>query len=273
MEKTGCLSRIFISLDTITSIEDKLRSNPNKPFTVKNFLRGLNNEIADQCGAAFSPGVIFHPELPNILIYYDQNYLGPDKAVSEFEIPAFSSATEGTVVRDLKLSYEIPEAERNALFGFRSKDISPEKMAAYNPYLISRSQEQIQKEKEEWEENHEKFLGILQEAKSSYAKENLDINKVIKLQDALKSYVKYSKPKLQQNLDMEKPRWLYQISFTVDGINGFRFGDVFNFRGMPLRNKDSYVFCIDKVTHNVDATGTWTTRIQAQSRAKGTTLF
>ena len=50
--------------------------------------------------------------------------------------------------------------------------------------------------------------------------------------------------------------------FTVDGINGFRFGDVFHFRGMPVRNKDSYVFCIDKVTHNVDQTGVWTTRKQ-----------
>jgi len=273
LEKYGCLSRILINLNVISEIEDKLRNNENKPFTVKNFLRGINNEINDQTGGAINPGVIFHPELPNILIYYDQNYLGPNKAVSEFEIPAYSSKTEGTVIRDLKLSYDIPEKDRNIIFGFRSSDISTSKMSAYNPYLISQSPDQKIKQENEWMKQHAQSVFVLENAKSDLTTDINDQDLVYKLQDALKGYVKYSKPKLKDSLSTEKPRWLYKLEFTVDGINGFRFGDVFQFRGLPVRNKSSYVFCIDKIVHTVNATGEWTTNISATSRAKSDTLF
>lgn len=271
--KFGCLSRILISLDTITEIEDNLRKEDTKPFTVKNFMIAISAEIKKQLGYAIQPGLIFHPELASVLLYYDQNYLGPDKVVSEFEIPVFSSATQGSVVRGLKLGYDIPDKYKNLLMGFRSKNISPDRVASFNPYLISISNTDRLSESLKWKENNTAVVKALNIAKSEFTTNIYDTSLIDNLQDALQNYVQYSAPSLQDALDQQKPRWLYTLEFIVDGINGFRFGDVLQFRGLPKKYNKDYVFNIDKVTHQVTATGEWTTTISCSSRARSESII
>lgn len=274
--KFGCLSRILIAIDTITKIEDELRADNNKdakPFTVKNFMIAISKEIKKQLGFSIFPGLVFHPELASVLLYYDQNYLGPDKVISEFTIPVFSSATQGTVVRDLKLGYDIPDNYKNLLFAMRSKNISPDKMSSYNPYLISISNKDRTNEQLKWTTEHEKAVEAVKIAKSDFTTDPYDDTLIDNLQDALKIYVKYSEPSLQKSLDQQKPRWLYTLEFTVDGINGFRFGDVLQFRGLPKKYNNDYIFCITKVTHKVNATGEWTTVVNCDSRARSTSII
>ena len=272
LQKHGCLSRILINLEVIEQFEDELLNDPEAAFTVKNFVRMINREINKQTGGAINPGVIFHPELPNILVLYDQNYLGADQVIEEFEIPAFSSKDEGTVVRELKMSYDLPEKDRALLFGFQSQNVSVDKTASFNPYLIGGPEEK-QKREEEWKEQHEIAVKQLAEAKANLTTDPKKLSNTQKLQIALQKYIKYSKPKLTESLDQQKPRWLYSLDFTIDGVNGFRFGDVFQFRGVPVQNSDNYVFTITKIVHTVSATGEWTTAISTQSRAKSYTIF
>ncbi len=137
--KYGCLSRILINVETIAELESKLREQTTRPFTIKNFMIEISNEIKKQLGYAIFPGLIYHSESPSTLLFYDQNYFGPDLQIAEFEIPVFSSKSQGTVVRDIKLSYDVPDKYKNLLFGFRSQAVSPTKVASYNPYLISNS--------------------------------------------------------------------------------------------------------------------------------------
>ena len=271
--KYGCLSRILINVETIQEIEDNLRDETTKPFTIKNFMIALSDELKKQLGFAIFPGLIYHPESASTLLFYDQNYLGPDQQLSEFEIPVFSSKSQGTVVRDIKLSYDVPDKYKNLLFGFRSAIVSPEKIASYNPYLISNSSADRTREEETWKKNHEDSLTQLAEAKSELTRDIYDKTYIDNLQSALKLYVKYSEPSLQESIDQQKPRWLYNLEFTVDGINGFKFGDVLQFRGLPQKYSLDYVFIVDKITHAIDSTGEWTTTLNCGTRARSTSII
>lgn len=269
----GCLSRILINVETIAEIESNLREQTTRPFTIKNFMIEISNEIKKQLGYAIFPGLIYHSESPSTLLFYDQNYFGPDLQIAEFEIPVFSSKSQGTVVRDIKLSYDVPDKYKNLLFGFRSQAVSPTKVASYNPYLISNSSKAREEEQEKWKENHEKSLTQLADAKSELTKDIYDKSYIDNLQNALELYVKYSEPSLQESIDQQKPRWLYTLEFTVDGINGFKFGDVLQFRGLPKKYNQDYVFIVDKITHQIDATGQWTTTLNCGTRARSTSII
>jgi len=271
--KYGCLSRILINVETIAELESKLREQTTRPFTIKNFMIEISNEIKKQLGYAIFPGLIYHSESPSTLLFYDQNYFGPDLQIAEFEIPVFSSKSQGTVVRDIKLSYDVPDKYKNLLFGFRSQAVSPTKVASYNPYLISNSSKAREEEQEKWKENHEKSLTQLADAKSELTKDIYDKSYIDNLQNALELYVKYSEPSLQESIDQQKPRWLYTLEFTVDGINGFKFGDVLQFRGLPKKYNQDYVFIVDKITHKIDATGQWTTTLNCGTRARSTSII
>jgi len=263
--KHGCLSRILIELDTIQELESTLRADTKTPFTIKNFMVAISLEIKKQTGYGIYPGLIFHPELPSTLIYYDTEYIGPDRNVSEYVIPVFSSADQGTIVRDMKLGYELPAEWKNALLGFDAANISPQKASSFNPFLTTSGANRLEA-KSEWTKNHNDALSILAEAKQNLTEDYNDITRIQKLQDALGTYMKYSLPSLEDSLNAQKPRWLYTLEFTIDGINGFRFGDVLQFRGIPKKYRDDFVFNVEKIIHNIDATGGWTTAISCRSR-------
>ena len=263
--KYGCLSRILIELETISEIESTLKSDTKKPFTIKNFIVALSEEIKVQTGYAVFPGLIYHPELPSTLMYHDIEYLGFDRNVAEYEIPVFSSADKGTIVREMKLGYDLPDQFKYALFNFNAANISPNKASSYNSYLISGGEERVG-EQAEWKKKHNDAKIVLAEAKSNLTYDYRDNERIKKLQDALQTYVNYPTPSLKESLNQQKPRWLYTLEFTIDGINGFRFGDVLQFRGIPQRFRDDFVFNVEKVTHNVDSAGEWTTTLTCRSR-------
>lgn len=270
--KHGCLSRIFIELNVIEELESTLKDDTKTPFTIKNFMIAISTEIKKQTGLTIFPGLIFHPELPSTLIYYDTKYIGPDKNVAEYEIPVFSSADQGTIVREMKLGYDLPAEFKNALLGFQSVNISPTAASAFNPYLNSSGTARKQHIKE-WKIKHKEAIDILSEAKQDLTNDYQDSAKIKKLQDALQNYDKYSLPDLEESLTAQKPRWVYNLEFTIDGINGFRYGDVLHFRGIPKKYRDDYVFNIVKIVHNVDATGQWTTAISCISRPRSKSII
>ena len=263
--KYGCLSRILIELETISEIESTLKADTKKPFTIKNFIIAVSDEIKVQTGYGIFPGLIFHPELPSTLMYHDAEYLGFDRNVAEYEIPVFASVDKGTIVRDMKLGYDLPDEFKYALFNFNAANISPNKASSYNSYLISGGEERLDEEVE-WKKKHDDAKIVLAEAKSNLTYDYRDSERIKKLQAALQTYVNYPTPSLKESLNQQKPRWLYTLEFTIDGINGFRFGDVLQFRGIPQRFRDDFVFNVEKVKHNVDATGEWTTTLSCRSR-------
>ena len=66
---------------------------------------------------------------------------------------------------------------------------------------------------------------------------------------------------------------LYPIEFsvTIDGIDGFKFGDIIKTNLIPARYNDSetdMVFMVTKITHNIKD-GIWETTLDTKSRIKG----
>jgi hypothetical protein len=69
---------------------------------------------------------------------------------------------------------------------------------------------------------------------------------------------------------------LYPVDFTVtvDGISGFRFGDVISTSLVPKKyNKAGLVFVVTKIDHKID-NGMWETTLSTAARLKmdGSTL-
>ena len=60
---------------------------------------------------------------------------------------------------------------------------------------------------------------------------------------------------------MTSPVYPHEIEFTIDGINGLRYGDVLEFNVLPDRYKQFATFSIIAIKHNIDTSGTWTTTV------------
>ncbi len=58
----------------------------------------------------------------------------------------------------------------------------------------------------------------------------------------------------------------FTFNSNVDGINGFRYGDVVKFNGLPARYTQNTVFSVVSISHSVTTQGEWTTSIQCIMR-------
>ncbi len=58
------------------------------------------------------------------------------------------------------------------------------------------------------------------------------------------------------------------LEFTIDGINGLKYGDILQFDGIPKRYKDAFVFMIVGITHTVSTSGDWTTQVTCNPRVR-----
>ena len=85
---------------------------------------------------------------------------------------------------------------------------------------------------------------------------------------ALQKYIQYPSPDIQLSSEIAAPTIPFEVEFTIDGINGFRYGDVLTFDGLPDRYKKNAVFCVISVTHTVGTDGQWTTTVRCIMRPK-----
>jgi len=88
------------------------------------------------------------------------------------------------------------------------------------------------------------------------------------LRNALRKYIQYPTDKIQQSNKLAAPIFPFDVSFTIDGINGFRYGDVLQFEGLPIRYRINTVFSVINVTHTIGSNGIWTTNVRCIMRPK-----
>ena len=89
-----------------------------------------------------------------------------------------------------------------------------------------------------------------------------------KLHTSLQKYIQYPKSSLEDSVNLKAPVIPFDASFTVEGVNGFRYGDVLEFSGLPKRYTNNTVFCIIGINHSVSSTGEWNTSIQCIMRPR-----
>ena len=104
--------------------------------------------------------------------------------------------------------------------------------------------------------------------KNDIALKPVDQPVIEKLRDALAMYVTYFTDDIKKSLNYTKAYFPMNLEFTIDGINGLKYGDVLQFDGIPRRYVDAFVFMIVGITHTVDASGQWTTSITCNPRVR-----
>jgi len=287
-------SLIFINMDIIQGIVQTLQQSNS--FKVSNFLQAISSEIYDATGHAIDMQLITHPDhvqTKDLLLFYDSKYLSFDKtesvSVEPFTIP-MSIGNAGTLVRDFKFSAKLPEDASSLAYVLNQdpSEISESDIAPYVNYMytansVTRSKTadgifetrgnlkndaQIKQIEKKYADTYKKYNKQLIESIAEFGANPANIEKRAGMADALQKYIQFPKETIQASNQITAPIIPFDVEFTIDGVNGFRYGDVLTFSVLPDRYVVDTVFSIVNVTHNVDTAGMWTTTIRCIMRPK-----
>ena len=81
---------------------------------------------------------------------------------------------------------------------------------------------------------------------------------------ALTNYIAYPVPTMEELKDFQLPLIPLEVEIELDGIHGFRYGDVVSLNGLPPRYNE-YVFNILQITHTV-SNQDWITNLRCLMR-------
>ena len=277
---------IYISTTIIEQIITAMAKE--EIYTVAEFLQRISARIYYASGGAYDLKLITDPGNQNGLLYYDSNNVKSFSNVPKaFNVPMFANNEAGTIVKDFSFNGKLPSDASNLAYVLNQNpaDISESEIAPFLSYMYSATQtrrdangndtvsnitnvETLNKIKQSYEDNNAKYLGELTGSIAIYGK-NMDQSKnQTKLHTSLQKYIQYPKSSLEASVNLKAPVIPFDASFTVEGVNGFRYGDVLEFSGLPKRYTNNTVFCIIGINHSVSSTGEWNTGIQCIMRPR-----
>jgi len=130
----------------------------------------------------------------------------------------------------------------------------------------SKDPAKINEARAKYEEKHGQVLANLNDAKTEYGKIPFVDEHTTKLSKALLEYIKYPFANITTAQQLTAPIFPFDVEFTIDGINGLRYGDVLTFDGLPEKYRRNTVFSIIGITHDVEISGQWTTKVKCIMR-------
>lgn len=272
---------IFINIDMINTI----LQGAQQQFKISDFLNELSIIVYDLTGHAMDLKLITHPDIATTstsLCWYDVNYTGETKA-KPYIITL--SPTSGSAVYDFNLSAKLPENAGTVLYLNNSTgaDASDSNVAPYLSYMYNKQKyfatsrdgwsERMKisntkvhpTEQAKYKEKHEQYLSHLENCKAAYTVGNPQT--AINLQNALRKYIQYPTENLNTSQQLTSTILPYEVTFTIDGLNGLKFGDIVHFDILPNKYKNSVVFVITSVTHNITSDGKWSTSCRCQMKS------
>jgi len=286
-------TRIYVNMDVVKSILIDSKTSGSRTLKVGEFLIELSKRINYALGGAIDMQLISHPDNPNYLLYVDSNYLGNKTNIKPYNVPMMAGKARGTIVRDFKIEAKLPTNMQGLMYTTANSDnISEEQIAPYmnfmynnadvirttdatgkvtdntdnNKLIEARASGVLSEMEKKYKESHEKYLTSLAKAKQEFGDVKKNEAKQTQLVGALKKYIQYPTPNIKQSAQMQAPIYPYDIEFTIDGINGFRYGDALEFDAIPTKYKNGTTFSIIAVNHNVTTAGEWTTNIKCIMR-------
>jgi hypothetical protein len=261
---------IFIQLKKIENILDNLTAAGS--FKISDFLASISETIHKATAGAINLNLITHPKNDLLLAYYDANFLGTPGStddVKPYHIPmtaAYPAGTAdgsiGSIVHDFKLSAKIPDSVSTLSYVLNQNpdQISEDQIAPYLNYMYNSSDpEKIKTADAIYKKQYAKYLDEYNKIRADFGLSMTDTTKQSKLEEALLKYLQYPKPELKQSQQITAPIFPFEAEFTIDGVNGFRYGDVVTFDVLPYRYRINTVFSIIGVEHDVTQDGQWTT--------------
>jgi hypothetical protein len=277
---------IYVSLDVIQENIDALIDR--QTLSVNEFLKEIGREIEIATAGAVNMKLITHPENDEFLVYYDCNATKFPNAnpVIPFNIPMGANSEFGTIVRDFKFSGKLPQDAANLAYVVSSdpskvseSDVAPFIAYMYSANTINRSgahesidtvitQAEFDNIKKTYKETHEKAVTQLKAAKEKFGTDPQNSEFQSELRQCLTKYIQFPSPSIVQTNQLIAPVIPFDVEFTIDGINGFRYGDILSFTALPSRYTTNAVFPIVGVKQSVNSEGQWTTTIRCIMRPK-----
>ena len=239
--------------------------------------------------------LITHPENQNALLYYDSNNVKGFKAPVPipYPVPMFANDVAdgvGTIVKDFQFNGKLPSDASTLSYVLNQDpaDISESDIAPFLSYMYSAntiersgpnetikniiSPETLQKLKDDYKTKHLQYIQELTDPISgsigAYGRDSDESENQRALQTGLRRYIQYPTPTIGDTNRLKAPIIPFDASFTIAGVNGFRYGDVLKFNGLPDRYTINTVFSIMSINHNVSDIGEWNTEIRCIMRPK-----
>lgn len=273
-------SRIFINLQRIEQIANLLGEKNLKTFTISSFLSAISGDILYASGGAISLKLVSDKTDLSNLIFTDTAYLKSNdltdpktKIVKAYSVPMFANHPNGSVVRDFTFSAQLPENAKNLSYVLNSGDkVTNDQIAPYMNFMYnSKNPKAINDAIATYKTRHLEILNYLANAKSvngeyPYSYGMKDSSGVSALYKALSDYIKIPTDDIQKSQQITAPIFPFTVEFTIDGINGLRYGDVLTFDALPKKYRVNTVFSIISVTHGVTNTAVWTTTVKCIMR-------
>ena len=284
---------MYISLQFIQ--DTLLLINQTEMNTVNEFLKTLSSKIYYASGGAYQMSLITHPEIQNVLLYYDTNNVKGFKepVPIPYPVPMFANDVAdgvGTIVKDFQFNGKLPSDASTLSYVLNQDpaDISESDIAPFLSYMYSAntiersgpnetikniiSPETLQKIEADYKGKHEQYVNELTDPISGsiaiYGKDKDESENQKALHTSLRRYIQYPTATIKNTNQLKAPIIPFDASFTIAGINGFRYGDVLKFNGLPDRYTINTVFSIMAINHSVSDKGEWNTKIRCIMRPK-----
>jgi len=266
-------SRIFINLEYIQTVLNELSAKNTKQFTLASFLANISARISYATGNAIILKLVTDPNNQQQLLFSDTKYLKPintKNPVTAYSVPMLANHPNGTIVREFTFQAKLPNNVKNLSYVLNSgTDVSDDEIAPYLNFMYnSKDPDSINKAREKYKNKYEQNIKNLDDAKISYGEVPLVRENTTKLYKALIEYIKFPFPDIEKSKQLTAPIFPFDVEFTMDGINGLRYGDVLTFAGLPEKYKKNTVFSVIGITHDVDTDGVWTSKVKCIMRPK-----
>ena len=209
--------------------------------------------------------LITHPSETNMLLYYDSKYLGDDTSSTTkdaYIIPMFAKDNRGTIVYDAKISSKLPSSLKNLSYALnQGTEISESDVAPFVSFMYADKDQKI-KLSEKYKDLYEKYQEELKKSKAYFDFDPKSRDNIDRLQKALLKYIQYPTDNISNSNKLSAPIYPFEVELTIEGINGFKYGDVVHIPALPERYRTQTIFSIINVVHNISSAGVWSTKLK-----------
>lgn len=266
-------SRIFINLETIELLVNNLSQKNTVAFSVSTFISNICTLISNASGNSINLTLVTYPYDMSKLYLTDSKFVrtpADTKNVKEYSVPMFANHKNGTIVHDFQFQSKLPETAKNLSYVLNSNAmVSEQDIAPYMNFMYNaKNPAEINRILAQYNGYHVSASADLEAAKAEFGL-SPDVTAVqTKLNLALKRYIQYPTSDIKQTNLLAAPLFPFTVNFTIDGINGLRYGDVLTFDGLPAKYRINTVFSIIGITHTVSNQGEWKTQVTCIQRPK-----
>ena len=261
-------SRIFINLETVQRVIESLTKQKNG-YTVKAFISKIS-EIVSRCsGNAIDLKLVTYPDDPSKLMLSDSKYLkSTNETVIPYSVPMFANHPHGSVVREFSFAAKLPESVKNLSYVLNQGDnVTEEQIAPYMNFMYNaKNATEINKALATYRVKFTENIKRLTQAKRNYGLSPGITERRQALYKAVTDYIKFPTDDIKSSQQITAPIFPFEVEFTIDGINGLRYGDVLTFEALPSKYRINTVFSVIGITHTVSTEGDWTTKVKCIMR-------